>query len=89
MERLRGGLGIVPEGVLHADAERREEQRPLDALVVHHLQPRVAVAVLRPDRLELAERLDDRLLRRVAPVPVEERARAWPRGRRWGWRRRS
>ena len=60
--------------VLDADAERREQQRAGEALLVHHLQARLAVAVLRAQRLELAERLDDRLLLRVAAVPVVQRA---------------
>ena len=45
-----------------------------EALLVHHLQAHVAVAVLGAQRLELAERVADRLLAGVAAVPVVERA---------------
>ena len=74
MERRGRRLGVVPQRVLDADAEGREQQRRPDVLLVHHGQAGGGVPVLGPDRLELAERLDDRLLLGVPPVPLEERA---------------
>ena len=73
LEHLGARLGVVLERILDADAERREQQRPVEPLVVHHLQPGVAIAVLGPDRFELAERVDDALPARVAAVPVVQR----------------
>jgi non-ribosomal peptide synthetase component F len=68
-------LGVALERLLHADAERREVERLLDPLLRHHLEPRVAVAVLAADRLELTERLADRVaLRVVAAVVLVEAA---------------
>ena len=55
------------ERVLDADAERREQERAGEALLVHDLQADVAVAVLGADRLELAERLDGCVCRRGLP----------------------
>ena len=72
LERLGARLGVVLERILDADAERGEQQRPVEALLVHHLQAHVAVAVLGSDRLELAERVDDPLPAGVAAIPVEE-----------------
>jgi len=73
----RGGrVGIVLERLFDADAERREEQRRSDALAVHHREPRVAIPVLRADRLELAERIAHLQAIGVAAIPAVERARA-------------
>ena len=59
---MRHVVGVEP---VDADAERREEHRAFDALLVHRAQPRVAVAVLVGERLELPE-----LLHRVHVAPV-------------------
>ena len=78
VERLEHGhrrLRVVAESVLETDAERGEQQRCHDPLLVHHLQADVTVPVLGPDRLQLTEGLDDVLLLRVAAVPVEEGSR--------------
>ena len=47
---------VVPEGLLDAAAERREQQRGVESLLVHRGEARVAVAVARRDRLDLRER---------------------------------
>ena len=63
VEGVEGGRNsrrVVAQRFLHAHAERREEERALDALLLHHFHARVAVAVLDMDRLERAEGILDR-----------------------------
>ena len=77
VERVERGderLGVADERLLHADAERREQPRGLEVLLVHHLQARVAVAVLGMDRLELAEGRADVLVLGVLALEVEVEA---------------
>ena len=54
-----GGLGVAEQRLLHADAERREQEAGLDPLAVEDLQAGLGVAVLRVDGLELTERAAD------------------------------
>nr|WP_262402922.1 hypothetical protein [Actinomadura sp. CNU-125] len=82
VENLRARLRIVLERLLHADAEGGEQQCSGDALPVHDLDAGVRVAVLRPDRFEVAERLPDGLAFGIAPVPVVQRAGTGHRGER-------
>src|SRR5204863_7604807 len=70
LERAVDRFGVALERLLHADSERREEERLLDPQLRHHLEPRVAVAVFAADRLELAERLADRVALRIAAAVV-------------------
>ena len=83
-ERGARGRQVVPERLLHPDAQRREEQRAVELLVVHHLQPHVAIAVRRIDRLEVAEEVDDAvtLLVVAAEVLLEAPGRSKPVERR-------
>ena len=61
---------VVAQRLFHADTERGEEQRAVDALLVHHLQPDVAVAVGGVGRFEVAEQLDDARAALVVPAEV-------------------
>ena len=90
VERIEGGVQrgeVVLEGLLHADAERREQQRTVHALLVEQLQPGVAVAVagVLADRVEVAEhRLQVDALVVAAPEVVLEAAGRWRSGRTSG-----
>ena len=64
-EELVGHAHVVGVEPVDAHAERREEHRAFDALLVHRAQARVAVAVLVGQRFELPE-----LLHRVHVAPV-------------------
>ena len=92
VERVEGGsrgLGVVPQRIFDPDAERGEEQRRCDLLIVHHLEAHVAVPVLGPDRLELTERLDDRHAAADCPGTTRTASPAWPPDRTSDWRCRS
>ena len=67
-------LGVVREQLLVDHAEGGEQPDAVDALVVHHPQAGVAVAVLRPDGLARGEVLLRPLARRVAPEVLGQRA---------------
>ena len=73
VEGLEGGdqgRRVVSKRLLHADPERREQEAPVEALLVHDPQPGVAVAVLRVNGLELTEEGPHVLGARVATSEV-------------------
>ena len=58
VEGVEGGvmhLDVVQQKAFHGDAQRREEQRLVDAFCVHPFQPHLAVAVFGADALERAK----------------------------------
>jgi hypothetical protein len=73
-EHLAGGFGVALESLLQANAQRREQQCGSHALLVHHLQPPIAIAVFGPYGLEVPEGVAQRLPLRVSPVPGVERS---------------
>ena len=62
----------MPERVLDPDTECGKEHRAGQPLLVHDLQPEVAVLILGTQRLELPEGLGDLLTPRIASIPVVE-----------------
>ena len=74
VERRVRGLGIVDERLLHADAERGEQEAAFDPLLVHQRDPRRGLAVRRVDRLELAERGANVVAGALAAEVLVERA---------------
>jgi hypothetical protein len=64
----------VLHGVFDPDPKGGEEQRRGQPLRLYHLEPGVPIPIFRPDGLELAKRLVDRLLPWIAAVPIERRA---------------
>ena len=68
MEDLVGHLHVVAHEPFHPDPERREQQAPVDALLVHHPQANVTVPIRGRDGLELAVPLLRRPRERAVPV---------------------
>ena len=69
-------VGIVQQRLFHADAERREQERAREALLVHQRDARVGMTVRGIDRLERAERLADVVAGDLAAEVLVEAARS-------------
>ena len=84
VERDVRGIGIVHERLLHADAERREEEGRLDVLLVELRDTRRGIAIAGIDRFEITEHGADVVAGALAAEVLVEPRPAAPRDRTTG-----